>query len=734
MTALVRDASRARTTRMRVVMALVAILATIGGAARAQPVPEPTPERTPEPERTPTPVPAPDPTPEQAPAPEPTPERTPSPEPEPQRDSDSGDTRVRQGAEDESLEELLGLELVDTIGDTTAASRTSENVLAAPATITTLDGDAIRASGARTLPDLLRSVPGVQVAEVAPGRFLVSLRSMNGVVGNNVVVTLEGVPINDPLDGGVEWAAIPFNTRDVERIEVVRGPVSAIYGANAYTGVINIVTYRGYGRLPVWGVRGSATVDDRGRAAGQASFRWARRSEHRELSVMGVGGYDDVFAGTAAGNNPALVSFGMLGRGAIDLGGGRLEAQIGFTALRRSSLEHLSLARVEEWHHVATARVQYTTPDLPSVLGAMAIWARALDHRVPNTNASATSGFSYAGTNSLRSNLGVDLPLQLHDTLRITIGGELDVDAVRAPYVVGGSDGLMRMGYGAYAQGQYDPHRKFSLSGAVRVDRPTVDPTPLLSYRAAAVFHTDRLSLRASASSSFRAPTYVERLGRFVDPAQGIIILEGSTLRAPRNQSFEAGFTYSPHVNVRLGGSIYASRLTRLVLEDFFTIPRKTFRSDDRELWLGGIELETELRLLDALRIEASASIIKRFTDVVGDPPTVAVPAQNSNVTASLRLRGSLRGDRLHYGLGASFASRRSFFGAVGVPWVFVRQNFEPIILIDGVFEHVLPTRLPIWAFVRVQGNPLGRTEQAYLPGASRVGTAVTLGIEIRRD
>ena len=82
----------------------------------------------------------------------------------------------------------------------------------------------------------------------------------------------------------------------------------------------------------------------------------------------------------------------------------------------------------------------------------------------------------------------------------------------------------------------------------------------------------------------------------------------------------------------------------------------------------------------------------------------------------------------------AVFASKRGYFGAVGVPWVFVREQFEPIVLLDAMLEHVLASRIPIWLFGRIQSNPLGHTEQAFLPGASRVGTSVTLGIEIRRD
>lgn len=649
-------------------------------------------------------------------------------------DGTVGDARVREGAQDESLESLLGLELEDTLGDTSAASRSTESVLSAPASMTLLDAQAIRLTGARTLPDLLRAAPGVQVAETAPGSFLVSLRGMHGIVGNNVVVTLEGVPLNNPFDGSIEWAAIPLDPRDLSRIELVRGPVSAVYGANAYSGVINLVTHRGYGDLPVWSARGTTTIDDRGRVGSTASLRWGQRTRGREVSLFATGGFDPVFRDASTGTNPAMVQSGALGRVAVEVGEGRLEAQIGFASLRRSSLEHLSLAREEEWREVFTARVAYTSPDLPAGLGALTVYARALDHHVPGGDARAGTGFSYADTNAFRSNLGFDLPMPVHDRFTLTVGGQLDLDSVRADYVVGADSGLLRFGYGAYVAASATPVEQLSVSAAVRVDMPTVDPEPLLSYRGALVYHGPSFALRLTAANSFRAPTYVERLGRFTDPQSGIVFLEGSHVQAPRNTTFELGATYSPRVEIQLGASVYASRLTNLILEDFFTIPRKTFVSDGADRWLGGVELDLRLELVDALHVEASASLLHYFDPPPGDPPTVAVPGQNARYSASLRLHGSARGDRLRYAFGGSFASHRTFVGAIGVPWVYQRVGLDPTALVDAMFEHVLPTDLPLWIFVRAQANPLGHTAQSFLPGASTIGSAFTFGFEVRRD
>src|SRR2546430_1811342 len=97
----------------------------------------------------------------------------------------------------DKVENIEELNLEDLLGTVSAASRTEESALTAPATVTVVDQDDINNSGANTIPDLLRRVPGVQVLELAPGDYLVSLRGTGGVTGNNVVVLLDGIPLNN---------------------------------------------------------------------------------------------------------------------------------------------------------------------------------------------------------------------------------------------------------------------------------------------------------------------------------------------------------------------------------------------------------------------------------------------------------------------------------------------------------------------------------------------------------
>ena len=125
-----------------------------------------------------------------------------------------------------------------------AASRQSQAVLDAPNAVTILTEEDIRLSGARSIPDLLRRVPGMDVMAMSYSDYNVALRGFNRRVANKVLVLIDGRTAYQDFVGGTQWRALTIDMLDIERIEVVRGPGSAIYGAYAYTGTINIITKR----------------------------------------------------------------------------------------------------------------------------------------------------------------------------------------------------------------------------------------------------------------------------------------------------------------------------------------------------------------------------------------------------------------------------------------------------------------------------------------------------------
>ncbi|MFC3069372.1 TonB-dependent receptor plug domain-containing protein [Phenylobacterium soli] len=134
-----------------------------------------------------------------------------------------------------SLQELMDVEV-------TSVSRRPEKVGEAAAAVFVITADDIRRSGMTTLPDVLRLAPGVNVAQAHTGQWAVSIRGFNDVYSSKLLVLIDGRPIYSAAYAGVLWFVQDVPPEDIERIEVIRGPGAAVWGANAVNGVINIIT------------------------------------------------------------------------------------------------------------------------------------------------------------------------------------------------------------------------------------------------------------------------------------------------------------------------------------------------------------------------------------------------------------------------------------------------------------------------------------------------------------
>jgi len=123
------------------------------------------------------------------------------------------------------------------------ATRVPTALDAVPAAVTVLSGDHLRAQGIRTVAEALRTVPGAQVVETGSFGGQTSL-FLRGGESDYAKVLLDGVPLNQP-GGAFDFANL--TTDNVDRIEIVRGPASVLYGSDAVTGVIQIFTHAGRG-------------------------------------------------------------------------------------------------------------------------------------------------------------------------------------------------------------------------------------------------------------------------------------------------------------------------------------------------------------------------------------------------------------------------------------------------------------------------------------------------------
>lgn len=123
-----------------------------------------------------------------------------------------------------------------------SASRLSQPSNEAPAAVTIIDQDMIRASGFRDVPDLLRLVPGFSVAYTRDNSWAVGYHGLADAFSRRFQVLVDGRSIYSAAFGAVQWQELPLSVDDIERIEVVRGPNAATFGSNAFLAVINIVT------------------------------------------------------------------------------------------------------------------------------------------------------------------------------------------------------------------------------------------------------------------------------------------------------------------------------------------------------------------------------------------------------------------------------------------------------------------------------------------------------------
>jgi iron complex outermembrane receptor protein len=182
------------------------------------------------------------------------------------------------------------------------AARRPQPVFMSPSAITLLNRKDIEATGARVLPEVLREVPGMDIIALNPFSYELGVRGGGEVVGtDNVLLLVDGRDLAVEFFGFPCWTVQQFSLVDVKRIEVVRGPGSALYGANAFGGVVQVFTFE-----PGEGPEASVTV--RGGEHGQTEVngRWSK--SFGSFALAGSAGLvrEDLWTGRDVGGRDAV--------------------------------------------------------------------------------------------------------------------------------------------------------------------------------------------------------------------------------------------------------------------------------------------------------------------------------------------------------------------------------------------------------------------------------------------
>jgi outer membrane receptor protein involved in Fe transport len=123
-----------------------------------------------------------------------------------------------------------------------SASRTEEKLVNAPATMSVIGPQTIQSAPTQNFAELLRAVPGLNITQVSSRDINITTRGATGTLATGQLALLDGRSLYQDFFGFVMWDFLPVNLNEIKQVEVIRGPASAVWGANALYGVVNVIT------------------------------------------------------------------------------------------------------------------------------------------------------------------------------------------------------------------------------------------------------------------------------------------------------------------------------------------------------------------------------------------------------------------------------------------------------------------------------------------------------------
>lgn len=324
------------------------------------------------------------------------------------------------------------------------ASRLSQPLSEAPSAMTVIDREMIRASGFRTVPDLMRLVPGMYVGFADANRPVVSFHGATDEFSRRMQILIDGRSAYLPPFGGVNWADLPLQIEDIERIEVVRGPSSASHGTNSFYGVINIITRdalsQAGGSVSLTGGNASDVSARFGKAGEQWDYRFSagyRSDQGIEHAILNDHSTTRLFNFRGNYHPNATDSLDVqLGssNGVYGLGiAGRPEDAFRDTT---SKSNYLQASWLHVWPANAESRLTYSYTDRSSLDPHLCIdSATCQGNNLPAIP--AVQGFTRQEVSSQRNELELQNTHQLGDSHRLVWGGRMRRDHADYPLYLG---------------------------------------------------------------------------------------------------------------------------------------------------------------------------------------------------------------------------------------------------------------------------------------------------------
>ena len=413
-------------------------------------------------------------------------------------------------AQEGEIEDFAELDLEELLDVVFAASKHKQSIIWSPSAITVFTREDIRSSGATTLTDLLRRVPGFDVYELKPSYPLVGARALTDDSNNLVLMIVDGREDLVELSGFPLWASLTFDMDEIERVEVIRGPGSTLYGANAFSAVVNVTTVSGaskgdadvilsggdqgqhrlFGRYRDSLTLGEGTLDF---SAGLGTS--ARRSaSDRRCDIIRTDFRTNGFVRYSLGERFNLSVHGgvMEGTGNIFMHAGELRAGYVLNHWVMGKAETALGEKLKLKAQLYHSRY-YGEFRSRASLAAYGVWL-------------ADTPELHMDTNSMDGQ--VQLDFLVSDSLMLMAGGNLRYTTLESAQLVLKDDDELR-GAG-FIHAQWSPLNVLQLTGGLRLDLNT-DTEAALSPRAVAVFRPwPQQAFRLGYALAFRKPSFFE--------------------------------------------------------------------------------------------------------------------------------------------------------------------------------------------------------------------------------
>ncbi|MEO8140390.1 MAG: TonB-dependent receptor, partial [Gemmatimonadota bacterium] len=578
------------------------------------------------------------------------------------------------------------------------------------ASTTVITGEELRQRGVYFLEDALKQVPGAAV--VSTGSFGgVSSLFLRGGESDYVKVLIDGVPVNQ-AGGGFNFGTL--STDDVERIEVVRGPASVLYGSDAVTGVVQIITRRGAGSLHTQ-VRSQAGSYGTWRGEVGASGGTDQVAYSANLSRYRTDG-------TYAFNSGYRST---VGSGALTI---RPDSRTDLTLTARTGDNTLHFPT--DFTGVAVDSNQRSLQDVTTVgLDMGRRFSESAELRVqlashsendgssnPSDNPGDTLGFySSSQTRTLRRSVDARGIFQATSRVKLTAGGQAEFEDLRefstsgsqfAGSISGSSFAASRRTVGFYGQSIIDLGAHSLINLGARVDDNQEFGTHF-TYRAGLIYAiTGGLRARGSIGSAFKEPSMRENFAR------GAFEVGDPNLKPEQSRSWEVGLEQSlADHRVTLAANYFDQRFRNLIQYDGNVAPGNANYRNVTRASSHGIEVSADLRPVRSTTITASYTYLKTRVDDAGLPTgpgdvfvngqsLVRRPSHSARVDAHTRLA-----DRLGLGVGVNYVGKRDDVDFRPFPSVRVALPSYVTLDADAAFDLLreVPGKIGVTGTLRVE-------------------------------